>query len=536
MKSQLRKYNAAIMSVMCVYSAHLYAGDLTISPTLSTSLVSYETRISDSESIDANILSISSTIAAIFDGNRVSGDLSIRHNHLQQDINNPGLNDTKRSEDFTTIQYSVESQLVDNVFTVFANGGQSQRNLNASQSLVNDEYLGSESLSKTQNNTLGLEFIVPNPTYVGMTLKAESSNVKSGRQTNSETNLSARDENLQATLFQGESFSKLGWDINGQYRKTNGSSDNDLTSWSVNGVMNYELMEHIRFLLSGSKEQNERGNDSGASINNLSNNTYGIGLGWFTSADRYINITYNSASQTDGERSNFIGADLKWRLTRLTNIEATYGRRFFGKSGSFSLNHNNRKMRTSITYREDVTTFSRLVLNTGSTGVFVCPIGDTSLSSCFQPTDPTYQLQLGEQFTNLQFQVPDISEEVILSKSLNASVGFTRRKITMQLSLQYNDTSYLETLRRQTSKSANLSVSYAAGRQTNINFGLNNALTNSDTANSDTTTWSANLGLSRQLGRHLSSSFAYRYLNRESSQNVNDLVDNRVTLSMVYTF
>jgi len=536
MKYALRLNNAVIFSVICCVSTQLYAGELTISPTLSTSLVSSQTSVPDSENIEANILSISPTISATFNGSRVTGDLSIRHNHLQQDIDNQGLNDADSSENFTDILYSFESQLLENVITLFANGGQSQRNLNASQSLVNDEFLGSESLSKTQNNTIGLEFIVPNPTYLGMTLRAESSNVKSDRQTNSEAKLSSKDKNLQATLFQGTSFSKFGLNVNGQYRETSGSLDNDLTSWNVNGLMTFKFIDHIQFVLSGSKEQNERGNDSVASINNLSNDTYGIGFGWFTSNDRFINITYNSASQIDDERSKFLGVDVKWRLTRMTNIEATYGRRFFGKSGSFSLNHNNRKVRTSITYTEDVTTFSRLVLNNDSTGVFVCPNGDTSLNSCFQPTDPTYQLQLGEQFTNLQILVPDISEEVLLSKNLNASIGFTRRKMNILLSLLYNDTSFLETSRRQTSKSANLSVSYAANRNTNVELGLNNALTNSSTDNSDTKTWSASLGLSRQLGRHLSSNLAYRFLKRESSFNANDLIDRRLTLSMIYTF
>jgi uncharacterized protein (PEP-CTERM system associated) len=291
--------------------------------------------------------------------------------------------------------------------------------------------------------------------------------------------------------------------------------------------------------LNAKDEKNERsGSASNVSVGNLDYGSYGIGLAWRESAARTIGLSYNQASRSDDDKESFLGVDLDWRFTQRTSVSASYGRRFFGNSGAFQLTHNTKNLRTRLRYEEDLTTFSRLVLNSQDAGVFVCPAGETSLSGCFQPTSPNYELQGGEQFLNLTIDVPDISEEVILRKTFSANIGFERRKISTALNISRTKSDYLDNGLEQINDNISLNSVYKAGPRTTFNSGINYYLTDGkqgDTKDKDKTI-TVTVGITRQLGRKLHTNASFRYLDRNSSNTIRELTDKRLTLSLNYKF
>lgn len=513
-------------------AAGVDAKGLIFKPSISSSIVDSQTSSDFLDDRSSETFTIEPIIAVDYLGKRIKGQVSANNKHLFQRYNGETV-----TNNYTNYKYFGELVVIDRLLTLSLRGQQNYRNTRSSQNLVNDEYLGSDELSKTINNSITANFTLPRPGYVGLNINATVGNVKSDKRTVSQEKLNNTNTNVQAFLYQGDNFKRVNWSVLSTYRETNGSANNDLKSKLVDANMGIGLFSNWQLTLNAKDEQNERSSStSNLSVGNLDYGSYGVGLAWRESAARIINISYNQASRSEDDKETFVGVDLDWQLSHRTSVSASYGRRFFGKSGSFQLSHNTKHLRTRLRYDENLTTFSRLVVNTQDAGIFVCPAGETSLSGCFQPTSPSYELQQGEQFLNLTIDVPDISEEVILRKSLSANIGFERRKVTTALDIRHTKTDYLDSGRDQTNNNIGLTSVYKAGPRTTFNVGVNYLLSDRKSEEIRDKTRSATLGITRQLGRDLSTSATFRYLDRQASESVRDLTDKRITLSLRYNF
>ena len=538
------------------YSIQPVAGELDINPSISASLIRSQNNSVRFEESDASILSIKPSLSTSYNSKYWVGSLSVDHSQIQSDTTNGS-----QGNSFTNYQYSSDIFLIEDILSVRLAGGQSYRSILASQYFVNDPFLGGDDLSKTQNNAANLLFNIAPRKYFGLNVNAGLSKVKSDRSSDIdpvndisaglENELDNENKSLQMSFYQGREFSQLSWNITASHQNTVRTDRNDLTSRLMRGDIGLGLFSNVRLVLTGQSEENDLVNNAIFSNQDGNYDSYGAGLSWDSGTSRSFRVTYNRANRSaTNEKENFVAIDLNWRFTSRTSVQASIGKRFFGDSGNFSLTHNTKHLRTQIGYTETVTTFSRLITNPEDQGVFVCPENASSFGDCILPPNLSNELQPGEESSNLLVQIPEISEEAILRKSLNARFGLSGKRTTSALNFRHTNTESLESIKNQNTDVISLNNSFKANNRTSFNLSLSYASTDEESTGIKTETISSSFGISRQLGQKMSANLDFRYLDRSSTnadldldldldfinQRNSDLTDRRLTLEFVYDF
>jgi uncharacterized protein (PEP-CTERM system associated) len=154
-----------------------------------------------------------------------------------------------------------------------------------------------------------------------------------------------------------------------------------------------------------------------------------------------------------------------------------------------------------------------------------------------------YQLQAGEQFVQFSQQNAEINDEIILRKGLNGQIGYEFGRLRVSLDAPYALDEYLESDRIQRTFSGGFNSALQIGAYTNLTASLNYAETEqrSTVVNSGSSeTWEASAGVTRDIGRHLSASIDFRFLDRDGTLQTGfggqNLTDRRISASIRYTY
>jgi uncharacterized protein (PEP-CTERM system associated) len=206
---------------------------------------------------------------------------------------------------------------------------------------------------------------------------------------------------------------------------------------------------------------------------NIDSTSYGFGLALLNDDDLGIQLTYNTLEEANN-RTNYLGVDINWDFSERTSLYFNYGKQAYGDAYELDIKYRLKSFSSSLSYTEEITTFARLGLVSESLGFFVCNIGSSELSDCFQPESIQYELQPGEEIMSYNGLTTDITNEVILTKAANYVLGYDRKKLKISLNLGYRETEYIETNRLQTFRTIGLDTNYQLSRKTNL--GLNASL------------------------------------------------------------
>ena len=265
------------------------------------------------------------------------------------------------------------------------------------------------------------------------------------------------------------------------------------------------------------------------------------------SENRYISVTANTSDSDIEEDDNetYIGLDLKWAFSSRTSVAASYGRRFFGESGSFDFNYNTKKVRSSISYSEDVTSTSRLLANPENLGVFVCPVGSTSIATCFQPNSLDYRPDAGEQLVQFTSQNLELDDNIILRKSTNAQIGYDFSRLAVALSWRYSENDYLEEDRLRRTYGGGINTSWELGSYTSLTADVNYANIEQRSAefnNGESENWRYSVGVSREIGQHLNATLNFSLIDKSGDAGLdgdffgNDYTDRRISVGVTYSY
>jgi uncharacterized protein (PEP-CTERM system associated) len=531
-KTQPVKY-AAVLLMGLPFSA--FSQEVDISGTLNTTGYVTETEIGDNEATQTEALIIKPSILGSYKSRLLSASLTANHSRVRRSVDNEDGNDTS-NQNYTDLRYTSYLTLIENALSLTLSGAQNYRVINQQQYGFSDVILGSDNLTKTRNNRAQLDFSIPNPLYVGFTLQSTYSKTQTDQSQAGQIGVDGDNVGLTARLFQGKYIRPINFDISAQYNDTSRANFQNFESTRLQGNFGIPIIREFEFLITGSLDEYDTGQTGFSSRQNLDTTSYGAGFKWTPSNGHNLSLTYNQLEEGENQ-TKFIGVNLEWAFSNRTALNFDYGKRFFGDSYTLNFNHSLKSLRTSVSYSEDLTTFSRLgASSTNITGIFVCQFGSTDLVDCFQPDSLDYQLQVGEEFRATTEVVTDISEEVILLKSGTVSIGYSKRKVTMSIDASYRRTEYLESDRLSINRSLRLNVNYAIGRKTNISFAstvVTNQFNELETADTIMTT---SIDISRDLGRYLKLSIGARLLDRESDNLERNGTDKRLTVGLNYTF
>lgn len=528
------------LSVASACTLPLQARQLNFTANVNTTYVNEEAETSDTDSSTLDTFSIQPSLGARYISGRFTGRGNIRYRQLDRHISQTGITtaSSESRDNYTTYTANSEFELLENALYFTLNGNQTYRSFDINDSLTDDEFNDDGSLSKTRRTQLGLRFKSPQADYLVLDLNARASQVKSDNGDEQGYAVNSDDKNLRSRLTSGDRMNLVTWDITSNYRKSEGASNNDLTSTRHYGNLYFGIYDEFRFLVTGRFESNERFSETEGVSEDLDYDSYGAGLSWGKEAARRVNLTYNrSGNASDDEKESFVGLDVNWAFTSRTSLRAELSRRYFGESGSFSLRHNSKRIRTSVTYSEDLTTFSQIIGAESSDETFVCPADASDFSECFQPPTIDYELNAGEEFASFSQLNPIISEEVRLRKALQSSIGYDFRRLRTTLNIRRTSTDFLDSGREQTSELISLRGNLKAGIKTSFTASVNLQKTEDslELVQSESETWTANLSVNRTVGRNSRFTLGYRYIERKTDE-IDTLSENRITLSFNYRF
>lgn len=253
-------------------------------------------------------------------------------------------------------------------------------------------------------------------------------------------------------------------------------------------------------------------------------------------------------------QGSFWQAGLAWAPSARTEIEASAGHRFYGKTFSLMAKHRTRRTAWSIGYDDQISTTQSqfLIPVTTNTSAFLNQLWQASIP------DAAMRQQAVDAFIrdtglppSLSASVNTLTNRVFLEKRWQASVALNGAKNTLLLSL-------FDTNRSAQTSSANDAALLSAGNlaqqdnthqsgvnalwnwhptsRTNLSASVGHSRARSLATGLLTNTRTYRFGLNRQLQPGLKGTLEYRRLQQEFNQPGRDVQENAVTASLLMTF
>ncbi|MBU2979221.1 TIGR03016 family PEP-CTERM system-associated outer membrane protein [Alteromonas sp. C1M14] len=499
-----------------------------------------------SEVIDEELLTYSITpeVVALLNTRTFTGRVTANVTHLDRDAE-----DASRKDTFAEYNYDLSWQAIDNLLRFQTQGTQRYIDSSGSDFLVSDYFLNADSLAKVQTQSYSSFLTLPQGDLVAGNASLTYSKTEGSENEFRSTDAINNDSLTGNLLFtSGDDANAYFWMIQGTYQdleRDESSSTGDYTSKYANGYIDTVLYRPWAVRVTATYDANELADSTDEFSNDRNFKSYGIGLTYRLAADRYIAVTANKIDSDveDDDGDTFVGLDAQWAITPRTSLQASYGRRFYGKSASASINYNSRKVRGLVSYTEQVTSYSALAASPQTLGVFVCPAGDFSADACFQPSSLDYTPADDEQLIQIITTGLELSNAIILRKSAVAQLGLQGRHTTLIFNVQYSDDDYLELDRQRETYAASLSASYELSRYSSLLSSVKYGYieqAGTSTSEGDNEQWAGTIGYKRDFGQYLSGNVELGYIRRSGTLNTTvygtEYDERRITFSLKYDF
>lgn len=491
----------------------------------------------------------------------LEASLLAEHNHVRR-----SLDDADSTNNYTNFTYNTHYDIIRNLLYVNVRGSQQYNSLNNQTFSVDDFLLNSEDLTETNYHSGALVLNLPTGNYFGTSASLSYSSSSSKRESNNDSVTSGIFSNsdnetfgAQWSLNSGDDIRPISfyWDATAQLSKRN--SLGDYKSNYISGSIGTIVYRDLSLNLLGSYETNEvedtdlnaQGIDSKREFQ-----SYGIGLRWQASTDRYIQVGFNKSKTTGDsldntssvdEEDEYISLDTSWQFSPRTILSAAFYRRFFGDSANVMLSHNLRSWRSRVSYREDVNTNTQLS-QISELGLFVCDNGAADLAECTLPDSiDLSNLDAGQIVVPFVETGFELNDNLILRKSLSIQSSITRRRTTVSIVGTHSKNENLEASRITETQSLRFSTLFDISQRSKLLFNANyteNEQTFSEQFGANIVK-EASVSFTRQMTRRFYASLGLRYLNRDGDENVNiggisgiigPLTDRRISVSIEYKF
>lgn len=198
-----------------------------------------------------------------------------------------------------------------------------------------------------------------------------------------------------------------------------------------------------------------------------------------------------------------------WTPSPRTSFDGGYGKRYFGNSLFFSIQHNSRRSSLRASYDEDVSQPGNQILS-------------RQLVPGTQVRIPTNQVT----FTS----------EVEVTKRFEGEVTVSGRRTNIGLTGFHEDRDFQNTGDKETVFGAFTTLSRSLSPLTTFRIGGRWEETRFRDGVREDTRWEGTAGLTRSLGQNANGTIEYGYTDLESNQPVNEFQENRISISLFITF
>lgn len=539
----------AVIATFLITSSNVALAKLEVTANASAESIFQDVDSEENGTFSLTTLSVNPSINASYESRTIKGLWQGKLTHLERDND-----DASREDTYGEYSYSANWAPFDEILIFQASGALNYQNAQAGNFLVSDFFTNADGLAKTRSNRIRVSTALTQGDWIRVGGQASYSDVASEQSAlNNGFALNNDTYQMSMNIVNGESAKYLIWNVTGSFQNTGRAQagQDNFISRNATGFLDIHLLSDWAIRLTGTHEGNQVSNrdDSLSVVRKFY--TYGAGLVYRRSSNRFIGITANKIdSDTPSDSGEtFVGFDFQWAFSSRTSLSANYGRRFFGETAGANISYNSKYFRTSFGYTEDVTNTSRLLADPENLGVFVCPVNSGSIASCFQPNSLSYVPNADEQFVQITTQNLEFNDDIIVRKSSNFQMGYDFSRVTLGMSWRYSEDDALDQDRLTRTYSLGSTLAYRIGNYTNLNASVNyaNITQRSETLNSgESDNWNATLGIERTFGRVLKVYTNLNYVDR-SGDLLNgggigngffgaNFTDRRITLGITYTY
>ena len=515
------------ISLLCLLPQISAAGDWQFSPDLFVDeTYSDNVELLKSNTTDSLVSQIGLALNTTYKAQYLAFELSSTSTYAMYS------HDHELDDDFHTLDSQLSYMLWPNGITFTAKANISNQSRNSARNGLADIVSGNT--VQVENYSTGLAYKVTNSDFdIDSTLRYQI--------LESEDNIGDRKGYIAVLKTRnGKSARNIFWDIDSSYQDAeNNSRESTLyrAEIKLGWISGLGFNPFIRYY----DEDNEGAIQGQRS---LESNSIGAGVRWLVTPRLYLDFSYNNPIDNklsiDGNtQDNYFDYTLLWQPTQRTKLAAKFSQRFYGDSYQFSLTHQNKRLTNTISYNEEVQTFTRNNYQAILQGNYFCPIGDLDdLTHCYLGDAQNVDL------TNIQL-VSLYDYELVedyglsLNKTLNWNSTFKLPRTTLSLTLTGNEQENLATKLTNTNKTASFDVSRELSPKSTLKLIL--GYTEQDfesniTNNRFNRYRQASLNYDRKLNNSLSATFSISALNRESEQSYLNYDENRISLKVTKGF
>jgi uncharacterized protein (PEP-CTERM system associated) len=512
---------------LCHLSALSVAGELEIETSVEAKIYVYETKEEQTTSKNNQAIVVMPSILTSYSSKRLLTSFIAKHTKVERKIDVEGAD-----KNHTDYKFNGILAVVPNTLNITIIGQQGYKVVDQQQEFIADNVLTDDNLTKFNNNSGSIGFTIPNPKYFGLTIQSTYSQTETEESIDADDGLKSDNTLTLVQLNQGKNARNYSFSFAARYNDTSRTNFEDFRTSQARGLVGLSITKNMSLVLTGNIEKYDFNQESFSEETNLDSNSYGAGIKWQPRNARALTITYNQR-QEDNE-TKFLGINIDWAFSSRTILKFDHSKKHYGDAFSLDFGHAVKAVRSSIRYREQVTTFSRPESTSNPIGLFVCQFGSTELTDCFQPDNTNYQLQAGEEFRALSEMGYDISQDIIFTKSGSFNLSYQKRRIKASIDASYRKTESLESDSVRTNRNVRLNLSYTLSNKANFNLSTTLARNLYDNNVTPDNIINANLDFKRTLSRNLELSIGIGIVYRNSVVQERDIKNRRLTIGMNY--
>ena len=443
--------------------------------------------------------------------------------------------------DYQTLSSDLRIQLWPNGIVVYGGVDIANQSRNGSRNALAD--IVSADTVQVETYSGGLEYNIDNSDFIV--------NSSIGyRETNSEDNIgNQKGINSRITSTNGTGARHVFWEVEHDYQDLENNNQKGKQSQSevkIGWITGYGLNPFLRYY------DEDNSGDINNSNRSIESNSYGLGVRWLITPRLALNVSYNQPIgdnlDLDGdEQEAYVNASVQWQPSPRTKLTANISERFYGTSYGLDFTHRNKRLTNSISYVEDVQTFTRNNFAANLVGFYFCPSSNiTSVADCIikdegsifpdnpnEPDNPGFQLFPIQDFTLVEDNV------FSLNKTLNWSSVLALPRTTISFTANHQNRENLETFNEDERSASSLNVSRKVSGRSSISFDLSYTETNLqiDTEFERIDRYRRyEISYQKSLNSALSFDLSLSYLNRASDNALFNYEEGRVSAKVTKGF
>ncbi len=462
---------AVVLKLSALSLALPAVADVKFTPSLALSTYAYQVEVADFGTDEGAAQSVTPGVNLSYTNPWLKSSFNIDHMALF-------YKDAQReNSSYTNYRLNNTASFLSNQLVFQLGSNQSYRSTGGQFSNYVDEVTNSGDMAKVINNSTGMSYSNQKIEWLQTSLKLNASENRTDQVVEplfDNQNPLNQDLNVQRLTgtFEVKSADrnrKFFWGMQADASKTGRKQSDDLYNRRGYGIIGIPFFWRVSMIGQGSYESNSRLTEVNSLFGGYRNyRSLGGGLEWKITDRSWWNVTFNTVNEQGGSR-DYIGTQFSLQPSRRTKLTGSFDRRFFGRTAEVSGSYNLQHLTMQLSVSDSVNSLLGLNGDNAEYGLFVCPPGlAPGLANCYQPPTAQYRPQPGESYYNIVLPGQELSEQVVVRRNVNYTLGYALSRLKLQLQLGQRRDTYLERNAQVDDQYINATTSWQLSQRNNI--------------------------------------------------------------------